>query len=201
MGIHYSTTNTHWNYFLALEKDFELISRYIEFSEQNNSTFSIELARIIMACTQEVDVIMKKLCELVSPDSPANNINNYKAIIIDKIPELIEEVVNIPRFGMRSIPWLNWTNTQDPPLWWTANNKIKHQRTDHFEKANLKNAFNSIGGLLITTLYYYKKKTEQENGSESDWREITSSLIPKTNMIQLKNEYYHNPGEWYTTNW
>ncbi|MDY8136913.1 hypothetical protein [Aquimarina sp. 2201CG5-10] len=201
MGIHYSVTNTHWNYFLALEKDFELISRYVEFSERNNSTFSIELARLIMTSAQEVDVIMKKLCNLVSPNSPANNIGNYKTIIIDRIPEFREEEVKIPRFGMSSIPWLNWIENSDPPLWWTANNKIKHQRTDHFEKANLKNAFNSIGGLLVTTLYYYKKKYEQETGSETDWREITSSLIPRTSLIQLKDEYYHNPGDWSEVNW
>jgi hypothetical protein len=57
---------------------------------------------------------------------------------------------------MTSKPWSNWNNLNEHPLWWTANNKIKHQRTEHFEKANLKNAFNAVGGLLITTLYYYK---------------------------------------------
>jgi len=49
MGIHYSQTNIHWNYYLAIENDFEKISRYIEFTEANNATFSIELARIIMS--------------------------------------------------------------------------------------------------------------------------------------------------------
>ena len=154
MGIHYSVTNLHWNYFLTLEKDFELISRYVEFSEQNNSTFSIELARLIMTSTQEVDVIMKKLCNLIAPEILVNNIGDYKNIILEKIPEFKDEMVQIPRFGMSSIPWLNWTESNYPPLWWTANNKIKHQRTDYFEEENLKNAFNSIGGLLITTLYY-----------------------------------------------
>jgi hypothetical protein len=34
----------HWNYFLALEKDLETVSRYIEFSRDNLNTYSIELA-------------------------------------------------------------------------------------------------------------------------------------------------------------
>ena len=60
MSIDYRQTNIHWNYFLAIESDFENISRYIEFSESNNKTFSIELARIIMSSSQEIDGIMKK---------------------------------------------------------------------------------------------------------------------------------------------
>lgn len=60
MTILYKKANIHWNYFLAIENDFEKMTRYVELSESNDKTFSIEFARIIMAATQEVDVILKK---------------------------------------------------------------------------------------------------------------------------------------------
>lgn len=190
MGIHYEQTKIHWNYFLALEKDFELLSRYIEFSEDNNNTFSIELARIIMSASQEVDVIMKGICGIFG-NKKADNINQYKVVIKENLNDLIEEEVYISRFGMRSKPWLNWTTEEENPIWWKANNKIKHQRTSHFKKANLKNAFNSLGALLIVNLYFYKLKKENEAGKAVDWRDITSELNSRDSFMKLRDEYYH----------
>jgi hypothetical protein len=191
MGIHYQESNIHWNYFLSIERDFEKLSRYIEFTESNNNTFSIELARLLMTATQEVDVIMKDLCKLVDERSNADSIGGYKTIINDKIPEFNDERVFIPRFGMNSKPWSEWKYENKHPIWWTANNKIKHHRTEYFERANFKNTFNAIGGLLLTTLYYYKKKVENEKGAEMDWMELTGMLLPKTNLYKLKDDYYY----------
>ena len=190
MGIHYENTRIHWNYFLALEKDFELLSRYIEFSEENNNTFSIELARIIMSSSQEVDVIMKNICALLGQDN-ADNINHYKTTIKEKLSDLINEEVFISRFGMRSTPWLNWNEENENPIWWRANNKIKHERTNHFQKANLKNAFNALGALLIVNLYFYKLEKEKESDNEVDWRDITYELNSRDSFMKLNDKYYH----------
>ena len=37
--------------------------------------------------------------------------------------------------------------------WWDAYNKIKHERTEHFSRANLINAISATGGLLLVLLY------------------------------------------------
>ncbi len=38
--ITFGTPKHHWNYFLAIEKDLENLSRYIEFSDANLGTYS-----------------------------------------------------------------------------------------------------------------------------------------------------------------
>lgn len=190
MGIHYERTKIHWNYFIAIEQDFELISRYIEFSEENNDTFSIELARIIMSASQEVDVIMKGICSLLGNEG-VMNIDQYRTVIKEDLPDLIEEEVFISRFGMSSQPWIIWKREENP-IWWRANNKIKHQRTDHFKKANLKNAFNALGALLIVNLYFYKLEKERETGESQNWRKITSVLGYRDSFMKLKDEYYYD---------
>lgn len=203
MGIHYSQTNIHWNYYLAIESDFEKISRYIEFTEANNFTFSIELARIIMSGTQEVDGIMKKFCRLLKPESDPQNIKHYREIINEKLPEFFDEIIQIPRFGMTSTPWVNWKADIDnnSPDWWIANNKIKHNRTLNFEEANLKNAFNCVGALLITTLYFYKHEIENQSGNPIDWQDLTTLLKPKASLFISKDEYYLEPGHWNGIEW
>tara|TARA_R110002049_G_scaffold55193_1_gene153337 strand:- start:110 stop:697 length:588 start_codon:yes stop_codon:yes gene_type:complete len=190
MGIHYENTKIHWNYFLALEKDFELLSRYIEFSEENNNTFSIELARIIMSSSQEVDVIMKNICALLGKNN-AENINHYRTVIKENLSDLINIEVFISRFGMRSIPWLNWNEENKNPIWWKANNKIKHERTNHFQKANLKNAFNALGALLIVNLYFYKLEKENKYNKDIDWKDITYELNSRDLFMKLDDKYYH----------
>ena len=204
MSVHYRQTNIHWNYFLAIESDFEKISRYIEFTQDNNNTYSIELGRIIMAATQEIDGIMKKLCPLILVGTKAHNINEYKKIIKENLAEFLIEEAQIPRFGMSSKPWLNWTKDDEDnsPFWWKANNKIKHDRTQNLDQANLKNAFNSVGALLITTLYYYKLEIQSQNkGNQISWQNLTSKLKPKSSLFILNDEYYHEPGTWNATEW
>lgn len=189
MAIQYSNTKIHWNYFVTLEQDFQIISRYIEPCEANNAVFSIELARIIMASTQEVDVVMKSLCRLLDTNSEASKISQYFAIVSHNIPEFISEEVRIPRFSMSSQPWSSWTENT-PPLWWTANNKIKHHRSSEYQKATLKNAFNSLSALLIVTSYFYKKELEI-NGLNINWMDVTAELVPHSSLFRLNEDYYY----------
>lgn len=56
-------TYRYWQHFLALEADFAVTSRYVEFSQQNFATFSIEYAKLLLAIGSEVDVLCKIICE------------------------------------------------------------------------------------------------------------------------------------------
>jgi hypothetical protein len=189
MGIHYEQTKIHWNYFLAIQQDFELISRYIEFTEENNKTFSIELARIIMSSSQEIDVVMKRICNLLGVEN-TENINDYRKVIKEKLPELIDEKIFIAKYGMKSQPWQNWSGDSNP-IWWKANNLIKHQRTEHFKEANLQNAFNSLGALLIVNFYFYKLEKENKTKDKISPKDVTRELDCKNSFIKLQDNYYN----------
>jgi len=80
---------------------------------------------------------MKKFCRLLNPESDPQNIKHYREIINKKLPEFFDEIIQVPRFGMTSNPWINWKADigNNSPDWWTANNKIKHDRTHNFEEA------------------------------------------------------------------
>ena len=98
--IEVSKSLIHWNYFLALEKDLEATSRYIEFIETNFKTYSIELAHLLLASSSEIDVVIKGLCALIAPGEERNNINDYRAIIKSHLPEFINESIYINRCGI-----------------------------------------------------------------------------------------------------
>ena len=53
-------------------------------------------------------------------------------------------------------PFQKWANTQTFVSldWWSAYNKLKHDRFSNIKKATLENAVNSVAGLLIGTLRF-----------------------------------------------
>ena len=154
MGIAHRPNNLHWNYFLALDADAAEISRFIEFSKANYKTYSLELARLLMAAAAEVDVIAKIACLKVDTSSKAKNIGQYHAALVSARPNLRKYPIEIKRFGLSLKPWSTWTSAM-APLWWTACNKTKHQRNTHFKEANLKNALNAVAGLHVMLLYAF----------------------------------------------
>lgn len=183
-------SKTHWNYFLALENDLENVARYIEFSESNFTTYSIELAHLLFAASSEVDVIAKLLCKKLSPQKKVENINDYRIILVEKLPDLVQFQVFIPRYGLTMTPWDNWTNTENEyPLWWRNYNQVKHQRDTHFDKATLKNALNSMAALLIVSYFYYSYDLT-ETGAKIYPKEITRQLEPKSTLMFLPSNFY-----------
>lgn len=154
MSIHQESSLIHWNYFLALESDLAQLARYIEFSEANFKSYSIEIAHLLLAASSEVDVLAKQICHFINGKT-ASNIKAYREIIKPQFPEIENLVVEISRYGLTLRPWDNWKN-DETPYWWTAHNNVKHHRNEHFADANLKHLLNAISGLFIFNLYYYK---------------------------------------------
>lgn len=155
MGIKQKSSLLHWNYFIALEADIESLSRYVEFTKDNFKTYSIEIAHILLASSSEVDVVAKQFCKRLDAKSKASQIDQYREVITSAIPEFADSLISLPRYGLELSPWSNWNNNQSP-LWWKSHNEVKHQRNEHFPKANIKNVLNSMAGLFILILYFYK---------------------------------------------
>jgi len=142
----------HWNYFLALEQDVLKVSRYIELTEDNFGTYSTENARILMTATQEVDVLAKQICQHFGDDSDSEG--GYREFIPKKFPEISSLTVALPRFGLECQPYVNWASKKTPD-WWTANNKVKHERHREFARASVSNVLNAICALFLMNLYYH----------------------------------------------
>ena len=151
----------HWNYFLALDDDAVKFARYVEFSSANFMTFSVELARLLMAASSEVDVVAKLLSKKIDSTKDPNNIIDYRNIIKASFPKITTFRILIPRFGLELVPWKNWAEDNSPD-WWQDYNSVKHNRDVSFEKANLSNTLHSIAALFVLLLHYYKE--EADNG-------------------------------------
>ena len=189
--IEVSKSLIHWNYFLALEKDLEATSRYIEFIEANFKIYSIELAHLLLASSSEIDVVIKGLCTLIAPVEERKNINDYRAIIRSHLPEFINESIYINRYGISLTPWDNWLGEENPH-WWRSYNNVKHERDMYFDQANLENVIRSMGALLITNFHFYKKQYEKDHGNTFEPKVVIDKLQLKSEFIQLDANYYYD---------
>jgi hypothetical protein len=186
-----TTSKLHWNYFLALERDMEAVSRYIEFSTPNLDVYSIELAHLLFAAASEVDVIAKLVCSILDSSAARENMNDYRSVIMARKPDLASMPVLIPRYGLQLTPWDNWTTGSNPD-WWGSYNKVKHQRDQHFDRATLKNALNALGGLLALSFHYYRLSLPSSGAQPLDAKETTRQLQPESTLFRLSNDHYYS---------
>lgn len=96
--------NIHWPYYLAFERDVENLARYIDFKESNYCTHSIELARILLASSSEVDVLLKEICKLIDPSQNPKNIDQYKELIKNDGQQFWNIGVESRRYGLHLKP-------------------------------------------------------------------------------------------------
>ena len=178
MAIKAAPIEPHWSYFLAIERDLEVLSRFIEFDTRNFDSFSLEIARILLAAGAEVDVVCKQICQSKDPKSQADNIDAYRRDVLKYFPKLPDFTVEIPRFGLTLHPWDEWNNARGVPSWWTAYNKIKHHRHTHYDRASLENCLNAVAALFVATLYLYEDQAGQ------------GALIPSPQLCRPGQDHY-----------
>jgi hypothetical protein len=147
-------TYSYWQHFLALEADFAATSRYVEFCQQNFTTFSIEYMKLLLAIGSEVDVLCKVMCEKIDSAARRNNLDDYRKCL-SAHTQIAEEEVLIRRHSLTFKPWGAWSQLKHP-MWWRSYNNVKHQRDAYFHEANLETCANAISGLFVVVLYCHK---------------------------------------------
>ncbi len=172
MAIIESKKLHHWQYFLAVEADLHRLSRFIEFSADNFCAYSIELVRILLASSAEVDIVAQQLCGNLGPGRHMGNMDDYRLAIVEAMPILGDAEVEIPRYGLTLRPWDNWRENRNPD-WWRAYNAVKHQRHERYSEANLKNILNSVCGLFLLLLFLYREQA------------AAGELVPNPVMLRL----------------
>lgn len=144
----------HWNYLGVLEEDMLRASRYVEFATGNFSTFSIEFAHLLFASCAEIEVVLKRLCELFVPGSKAERMLEYRETLAPHLIRFGACRVLVPRFQLTLHPWDNWEKARTSPDWWKSYNNVKHGRHEHFREATLHAALNALAALFLVALQH-----------------------------------------------
>lgn len=189
-----SFTRQYWSFFEILTDDFLATERYVAIDEDNFETFSLEYNRLYQSICSEVDVIAKKLCELLG-NSKANNIVQYRETITSHCGDFTNEEIHINR-SINIKPWENWVSkskTQpDNPEWWTLYNKVKHNRQSlcpdnqskwynkpYYKCATQYNVLSALAGLYVLEFYCLLIICKQDcTSSDDEANSIYNAMLP-----------------------
>lgn len=146
-----------WSYYLLLEYEFNKTLNYVEFTEDNFSTYSNEYVKLLLSICSEVDVVFKKICEIIATGQPRNCITEYAKILCN-YHDFTNAKVLFSYNREEYCPFVGWTDTNSP-IWWKEYNCVKHHRmdSDNYKKANLQNVFISLAGLYVLNRYLCKE--------------------------------------------
>lgn len=53
-------------------------------------------------------------------------------MLVERLPELVDLQVRLPRYGLRFKPWEEWKGNTRNPERWDSYNKVKHERNKWF---------------------------------------------------------------------
>lgn len=173
----------YWQYFVALEGDLAKTSRFVEISDDNMETYSVEFARLILSAGSEVDVLAKVLSEQHRLPIKPTNIDGYRKAITDRFRGFSFMSVRIPRYARELKPWREWHAGKNPS-WWRAYNDIKHERNVNFKQATLSNALNAVAGAFVLVCYICQE--ELRANLAEPWPELLS-LAPELNS-RIRND-------------
>lgn len=175
---------SYWKYFLELEESLLELQRYINFEKNNWKVYSNEFIKLIEVIGSEIDVVAKEIVLYKNSQVKSiNGISNWGYNIQQLIPDI--DTINLNFYSEEIItPWKNWKHEKyidkngkegyrlkkgkENPEWWKAYNKVKHERTTitggkyNYERANLGNVINALGGLYILETYFMEELYKQD---------------------------------------
>lgn len=149
----YARTPSHYvRAFLLIQADLQKLFEYIEPSDESVSTYSYRIHELLMRTCIEIEANFKAILSenKFTPDPKKKvNIDVYKKV--NKTHHLSSYQVVLPIWNGASRIWKpfeQWKFDKALP-WYQAYNASKHDRQEHFKKANLEMLIMSVSGLLL----------------------------------------------------
>lgn len=149
---------SNWDYYLVLERELVNSFSFVELSNDNFSTYSVEFAKMLLSICSEFDSVFKDYVELRSANRPSNIKEAFECLSALNDITFVNEVVDIAINQSISLkPFNAWTSGMYAKLpWWDSYNAVKHDRGTYFREANLKNCLNSLAALFCIEIVSLK---------------------------------------------
>ena len=198
-----------WEYYRALEQQFEDFLNYVPYLEGNEKTYSFKLLNIFLSICAHIDSAFKELArypkfaDIDSCKEVLDRTSDKLGIIVSGI-RAFEEIYAISSMTVtfKVLPnriSITPFNCQKPQ-WWDFYNDLKHDISVNLTKANLENVRDALAGAFLLNvihepaalrLYDYNILKPNYPQGETFWAPTYDSFRGK----QRKNRPTHEPIE------
>ena len=153
-----------------IENKLVIFLETIPFSKENEKVWSPELVSLFVETGNLLDSLSRNLLG----GSERLNIVDFENDLF-KINSLLSINIIIYTYPLRVLtPFENYRTNEDG--WWHIYNKLKHNRIDNYEKANLVNIINALGCLFLL-LTRYKEEEFSKALHRRQW--IKTNIVPE----------------------
>ncbi len=186
----------YWQNYLLLEKEFIETFSYITLDTDNYNVYSLHYIKLLLQIGSEVDVNAKKLCEQYKTNHKLENMGDYMNVITNNESDFCETNIriiyscDIPLFT----PWESWELGKSP-YWWTAYNKVKHERfstgkiggvkKEYYKFANMKYTLFALGGFYNLLIYRYYMLNDKKDSP-------VNTHLHRSHLFQLAGNKWDN---------
>lgn len=164
--------NRYWNYYKHIEDQFMETNKYVYFDKANFNVYSYAYISLLLIIGSEIDVLFKEICGY--PDEKNKNMGNYKQDVFNKIPDLVQQEVEIGYFGLKILPFKDLTSPNGM-TWWKNYNSVKHNRQTSIKLANLETVLNALAALFLLNRFVIS-----DNLGEDEYYYLNKSRLFKT---------------------
>ncbi|WP_051353734.1 hypothetical protein [Atopobium fossor] len=191
----------HWDYFLLLEDDLIELFKFVEPEQANFCTYSAQIAKLFLAVCSEVDVALKDLMRAHDESNPLLakklNIEYYRNFVkANYASEFEGSKVKFLRTELSIAPWAEWFDGDCDVSglgWWSAYNKVKHHRAEHYAEANLGNLLHAFSALFVVIVCIYRTELLNGGPGEMHLTKITSfddagRVLDSNKQAEIKDE-------------
>lgn len=147
-----------WTSYTTVEDDFINYLDYVPWTHDHRKVWSPKLANLLLNTGSLIGSIFKSY--LNSPTlglvedidkirrKRKPGINDFQKVY-EKVYSFSNRKVYLLSTEEKLTPWSNWQNQESSPDWWTASNKVKHNRFENKTEANLENTLYALSGLFL----------------------------------------------------
>jgi len=165
-----------WNNFKSMEQDFLRFLEYTPYCVMNDEMYSPKLTGLLLQIGGYIDSAFKEMARFFT----FTEVKSYKikrGVLTEKLERkavkdiidycaVFEGIYDLSNnshgdliakldFGLQHLrPFEKFAGAKSPE-WWTAYNKVKHEYSAEFDRANIKNVLNGLAGAFLLNALHY----------------------------------------------
>ena len=147
--------------FHIIQDDYRKLMDYVELHNDNNNTFSHRIYELLLRTCTEFENNCKGILLDNNYSRSGGSLNITDYFKINKASKLNEYTVKINNWFPEALeikPFEEWNSNEYNPLFWNkAYNNVKHNRSENFQDANLKNLTYALSALFIILVSQFDK--------------------------------------------
>lgn len=183
-----------------LERDLFRLFDFVEPADANLSCYSHQLYELLLRASTEFEANAKAILQANGYTRGHLNVNDYYKL--QPATRLAEYAITIPIWRGNRVfhPFDEW-GTRASLSWYQAYNRVKHNRSEHFESASLENAVKAITAVFAIVFAQFGIATFDPYHEVGSFQWDGTLLSHSACLLSLEPSGTWIPAEHYDFDW